>query len=262
MSPSSILHGIRLRHDTESCHILQEKSRLSSRLAHVIEVRNARFDIDRRLIATILAYGHWLGRTFLPAVEPDETGAAKVSKENRLSKTFGIVLAASLGLIAVLFAISLSGSDGESRHQLLKSAVVAADSLREINPEYVGSKKCRICHLNIYKSWQSTKHARAIDALGSENRDSVECLGCHTTGTKADGSSILSVGCEACHGPGSDYRKMRIMKNEELAVQRGLLLQTEAVCVRCHNEKCPSFADFDYSAIDFKKVHLIPSHDK
>ena len=179
-----------------------------------------------------------------------------------MSKTFGIVLAVSLGLIAVLFAISLSGTGGGSHHQLLKYAVVAADSLREISPEYVGSKKCRICHLDIYKSWQSTKHARAINALGSENRDSVECFGCHTTGTKADGSLILSVGCEACHGPGSDYRKMRVMKNEELAAQRGLLMQTVAVCVRCHNENCPSFADFDYSAIDFEKVHLMPSHDK
>ncbi len=178
-----------------------------------------------------------------------------------MSKAFGIVLAVSLGLIAVLFAISLSGTGGRSHYQLLKSAVVTADSLREINPEYVGSKKCRICHLDIYKSWQSTKHARAINALGSENRDSVECLGCHTTGTKADGSSILSVGCEACHGPGSDYRKMRIMKNPELASQRGLFLQTGAVCIRCHNENCPSSADFDYSEIDFEEVHVMPSDD-
>jgi hypothetical protein len=167
-----------------------------------------------------------------------------------------------LGLIAVLFAISLTGTGGGNHQQLLKYAVVAADSLREINPEYVGSKKCRICHLDIYKSWQSTKHARAINALGSENRDSVECLGCHTTGTKADGSSILSVGCEACHGPGSDYRKMRIMKNKVLAAQRGLILQSETVCVRCHNENCPSFVDFDYSAIDLEEVHLMPFYGK
>jgi hypothetical protein len=179
-----------------------------------------------------------------------------------VSRAFGIVIAASLGSIVVLFTISLTGTGRGSHQQLLKYAVVAADSLREINPEYVGSKKCRICHLDIYKSWQSTKHARAINALGAENRDSVECLGCHTTGVKADGSSILSVGCEACHGPGSDYRKMRIMKNEELAAQRGLLPQTEAVCVRCHNENCPSFTDFDYAAIDFEEVHLMPSHDK
>jgi len=188
-----------------------------------------------------------------------EIGITAPSKENQVSKGFGIASAMSFALIAVLFAISLTGNGGRNRNQLFKSAVVAADSLKDANPEHVGSKKCRICHLGIYESWQMTAHAQAMDPLGSENRDSVECLECHTTGVKADGTLLPGVGCEACHGPGSEYRKMRIMKNKELAVQHGLLVQTEAVCVGCHNEKSPTFKQFNYSETNIEDIHTMPS---
>ena len=44
----------------------------------------------------------------------------------------------------------------------------------------------------------------------------------------------IGVGCEACHGPGSDYFTWRIMKDPERATANGLWRPTREVCMRCH----------------------------
>lgn len=172
---------------------------------------------------------------------------------------FGIVLAVSLIVIATLFAISLIGQGGENHRILVDSVTAASDSVREVEPAYVGSDKCRICHLDIYKSWKSTMHARAMESLAPDHVNDSNCVRCHITAARADGTVLENVGCEACHGPGSEYRKMRVMKNRELAIKRGLVVQNEAVCTRCHNEDSPDFKGFDYSTVDMQEVHLIPA---
>jgi hypothetical protein len=179
-----------------------------------------------------------------------------------MRRPFSIVLTISLTLIAVLFTISLTGNGSIDYSSPFKSAVVAADSLKDSNPQYVGAKKCRICHLDIYKSWQSTAHAEAMHSLEPEHTRDSACVRCHITGIKDDGTIIENVGCEACHGPGSEYRKMRVMKNRQLAIEKGLVVQSEAVCIRCHNEDSPDFKGFDYSTIDLGDIHLMPSAEK
>ncbi len=169
------------------------------------------------------------------------------------------MLIVSVALAAVLFAVSLSGHGGAHRSVLAESVVAAADSSKPGDPEYIGSGKCRLCHLEIYKSWESTRHAHAMSSLASDHNNDSTCVRCHITGYDGSGARLDNVGCEACHGPGSQYRKMRIMKSRDMAVQHGLITQTEAVCTRCHNVDSPTFKGFDYNTVDLEKVHLVPS---
>jgi hypothetical protein len=107
--------------------------------------------------------------------------------------------------------------------------------------EYVGVKKCRLCHKKdgVYPSWMETKHANAFEALSEEDRTKEECIGCHTTGTTAKGVLLEGIQCEACHGPGSDYNKKSIMENLDKAIANGLLLPDTTTCKKCHNENVP-----------------------
>jgi len=107
--------------------------------------------------------------------------------------------------------------------------------------EYVGDSKCKICHKKdgIHESWLATKHATAWDSLGVENQKKEECIGCHTTGMSDKGELLTGVQCEACHGPGSDYKKKSIMEDREKAIANGLLIPDENTCKKCHNENVP-----------------------
>ncbi len=121
--------------------------------------------------------------------------------------------------------------------------------------KYVGATKCKMCHKkakkgNQYGKWEETLHAKAFDALKSDQAaeivkklglktaasESPECLVCHTTGYGKGGyevkdaafwaqvtgkgkpvkdvkrmASLQNVGCEACHGAGGDYKSKKSM---------------------------------------------------
>ncbi len=138
------------------------------------------------------------------------------------------------------------------------AAVATADG-----PTYVGAKKCKMCHKVQYTSWESTHHAQATDAAkkGVEGRAyEAACLKCHAT--NAD-ENLPGVQCEACHGPGSDYKKMSIMKDLEKAMANGLLEVTQSTCDGCHtgddHSKKVNFAEKvnDHTAIhEFKNAEL------
>jgi len=135
--------------------------------------------------------------------------------------------------------------------------------------EYVGARKCKVCHMKIYKSWQQTPHAGAfeklkpgeaaeakqlagLDAQKDYTQDAT-CVGCHITGTSAN----PGVQCEACHGAGKGYSSAKIMnktrwkadpgKQCALAVEAGLIIKpTEETCTVCHNAKSPTYKPFDF----------------
>ncbi len=107
---------------------------------------------------------------------------------------------------------------------------------------YVGSKKCKKCHLKQYRSWAETRMAKAFHILEpGNNKEAKEkfkldvdknytldksepCLKCHTVGYGKPGGYAIpdptdkkavrrakkleGVGCECCHGPGSAYVKV------------------------------------------------------
>lgn len=137
--------------------------------------------------------------------------------------------------------------------------------------ELVGAKKCKSCHKKIgdpYKIWLDSGHAKAFDELASPEAKKIAadkglgdpqkeeaCLKCHVTrvflgnpGVSATGKYEDSegVGCEACHGPGSDYKKKKIMMDHDAAVANGLMREkTVEHCTKCHNEESPTFKPFD-----------------
>lgn len=111
-------------------------------------------------------------------------------------------------------------------------------------PVYMGAKFCRTCHSSAdndrYHRWLESRHARSYDVLTGADRADPECLSCHTTGhdqaisERTTRKDLRGVQCEACHGPGSEYKGMRIMKDPVLARENGLWDVTRDVCLRCH----------------------------
>lgn len=149
---------------------------------------------------------------------------------------------------------------------LFASLIVAQEKAKETEKakhEYVGDKKCKICHKKdgIYPSWAETKHAKAWESLSEEQQKNKECIGCHSTGTTADGELLTGVQCEVCHGPGSDYKKKSIMEDKELAIANGLLIPDENTCLKCHNDKVPeefrAKEKFDFAKMKAKGVHTM-----
>ena len=133
----------------------------------------------------------------------------------------------------------------------------------EVKHDFVGAKKCSICHKkdNVYPSWLETKHAKAWKNLSAEQQKDENCVGCHSTGTTAKSVFLEGVQCEACHGPGSDYKKKSIMQDRELAMKNGLLIPDEKTCLKCHNEKVPeefrSKEKFDFEKMKAAGVHAM-----
>ncbi len=81
---------------------------------------------------------------------------------------------------------------------------------------YEGSQSCEACHPEEYRIWSTNKHAHAFATLvriGSQ-RDP-ECTVCHVVGmqydvgylTQVDTPKLKDVGCEVCHGPGSEHKR-------------------------------------------------------
>ena len=79
--------------------------------------------------------------------------------------------------------------------------------------KYIGSKKCRSCHLKQHKAWRTTKHYKTFDRLEDADKKDPNCLKCHTTGygkpggfvNEDDSPDLKGTGCEGCHGPGSAH---------------------------------------------------------
>ncbi len=164
--------------------------------------------------------------------------------------------------------------------------------LQVSNPKaaFVGSNACMICHQDHGNSWQvfaASKHANAYNALNNiakkpslRNFDP-ECIRCHTIGYDYNTGFIdaqktpqlMNVGCESCHGPGSqhvanpankklalelspwktnandslpllakfqqwneekdDAKKLKIFNQAENA----MILKVHDVCFKCHNQE-------------------------
>jgi cytochrome c5 len=138
-----------------------------------------------------------------------------------------------------------------------------ADSTKKVTHEYVGDKKCKICHKKdgIHPSWLETKHAKAWDALKPEDQKNKECVACHSTGTTAKGELLTGVQCEVCHGPGSDYKKKKIMEDQKASVANGLLIPDENTCKSCHNENVPeefrAKEKFDFEKMMATGIHAM-----
>jgi len=150
--------------------------------------------------------------------------------------------------------------------------------------KYIGASKCKMCHSsdakgNQYKVWAESKHAKAYETLATEEakkaaekaglktdpQKSPECLKCHVTafGAKDDlkeasFNAADGVQCESCHGAGSDYKGLSVMKDKQQAIAEGLVIPNKEICVKCHNPESPNFKEFDYDKFYPKIAHPRP----
>ena len=153
--------------------------------------------------------------------------------------------------------------------------------------KYVGVKICSMCHKadktgNQFAIWQKSKHATAYATLTTPTADSVakakglkkpaaqspECLQCHTINADVallDKTCDLKDGvqCEVCHGPGSTYKSITIMKDTAKARAAGLLAYKDNAaiakqCTTCHNNKSPYYKSFKFDDMWAKIKHSVP----
>ncbi|MDH5751696.1 MAG: cytochrome c family protein [Deltaproteobacteria bacterium] len=184
--------------------------------------------------------------------------------------------------------------------------VSVPSSAKAGDPQYIGVEGCtKKCHKkdkdgNALKAWQESKHSKTYKILGEEKamkrgkengvdnpQSDKRCLICHVTAygesddkfdkkfKKEDG-----VQCETCHGPGSEYKKKKVMqkihkergkgdKKKESATGKklGMHFPSEETCKRCHVKeitingetfKNPSWEEFDYAKRSDKIKHPVP----
>lgn len=70
----------------------------------------------------------------------------------------------------------------------------------------IGAVKCKLCHQVQFASWSKTAHATRVPPLD----------------------------CESCHGAGSEYKTLAIMKDPKKARAAGMVNPEAAFCARCH----------------------------
>lgn len=148
--------------------------------------------------------------------------------------------------------------------------------------KYVGASKCKNCHRKkgsgeAYQKWEQGPHAKALKTLATpkakeaaqkagikgDPQKEPKCLKCHVTAYGADAKLLAKtykvedgIQCESCHGPGSGYRKKKIMIDKELAKKNGLIIPAEKTCTVCHNSESPSWDPNQYTVAGGKKVGL------
>ncbi len=124
---------------------------------------------------------------------------------------------------------------------------------------FTGTHACGQCHRGPmmgyqYSRWRMSPHARAYATLSlpaareiagemgvtDDPQTSPACLRCHVTGggeavAALEGFSPWEgVGCESCHGAGSEYSPEAIMRDPVASRQAGLEPADEKTCARCH----------------------------
>lgn len=153
--------------------------------------------------------------------------------------------------------------------------------------KYIGVEACGRCHKkektgDQLGQWMGTGHAKAYETLASpaakkiaaekgiaDPQKAQECLQCHVTQPaegmveepRAGREGFLvehGVQCETCHGPGSEYKSMRVMKDREASIANGMVVPTKEMCLTCHNEKSPTYKPFKFEEAWAKVNHPNP----
>ena len=125
---------------------------------------------------------------------------------------------------------------------------------------YVGSATCADCHDEAYESYAAhSKKAHSYASVkvmrkGLTEAEYQECLHCHATGygqpggfvSVAETPHLQNLGCESCHGPGSDH----IDSGDPDDIIANLSV---ADCERCHNSE--RVANFKFKPLLFGGAH-------
>ncbi|MCW8984690.1 MAG: ankyrin repeat domain-containing protein [Thermoanaerobaculales bacterium] len=151
-------------------------------------------------------------------------------------------------------------------------------------PRYVGSKVCMDCHTGPEQGqqdirWMRSRHAHAYWRLGSDwslflaklrpyyqdLEDPISddrCLLCHVTGSQDPDALFTSsyrtqegIGCESCHGPGSEYATADVMADREAFLANGGRIPDAETCKNCHRNS----DNFDWAEYWPKIAHPKPA---
>ncbi len=155
---------------------------------------------------------------------------------------------------------------------------------------YIGVDGCKKCHKTTkqgkqFAIWSDSRHAQAYETLKSAEaakiakekglakpaHESAECLKCHVTGYDVDESlkktkfeMTAGVQCETCHGPGSLYKKKKVMKDRDASIAKGMTPifvsdgSAEKQCLECHNSESPTYKEFNFKESWDKIAHPVP----
>jgi hypothetical protein len=165
-----------------------------------------------------------------------------------------------------------------------------ASILSQSGNTYIGAEPCAMCHKTEKQGsqmsiWQNSAHAKAFETLKTDKANQIakekgfkepaaetwECLKCHVTGYNLDATMLGEkfkiedgVQCETCHGAGSAYKDMKVMKDKKLSIEKGLIVHEnlEEFCVSCHNSESPTFVKMDFNEAWDKIKHNIPEEKK
>ncbi len=148
---------------------------------------------------------------------------------------------------------------------IIFSSVVSAQDAK-----YIGAAKCKMCHNKAekgeqYNKWLASPHAKAMASLKGDEAKNPKCLKCHSTAASVNQGLVASitvdegVSCESCHGPGSLYKTATIMKDQTLAMAKGMIIPNEKVCKKCHNEESPNYKGFNFKEYSAKIAHPDPT---
>lgn len=175
----------------------------------------------------------------------------------------------------------------------LQAPAVAQEDAKATKGKHIGVANCGKCHKSKSKGdqlgkWKEGKHALAYAVLATPEAKKVaakvdkeitdpqksdKCLQCHVTAHGVDAEMIEpipegkkghsvedGVGCESCHGAGSLYKSREIMKDRKAAEAVGLVIPSEETCKQCHNEKSPTYKEFNYEEMLKKIAHPNPKN--
>ncbi|MBI5403929.1 MAG: cytochrome C554 [Ignavibacteriae bacterium] len=149
--------------------------------------------------------------------------------------------------------------------------------------KYVGVSKCVTCHKTEAQGkqqdiWQNSQHSKAFKTLQTEAADKIakdkgfntkaaetpQCVKCHVLGKDIVADELAEsfnkedgVQCESCHGPGSEYKAMSIMKDKQKSIENGMnpISDINQLCTGCHNSESPTFKDFKFDEMWGKIKH-------
>jgi len=136
---------------------------------------------------------------------------------------------------------------------------------------YIGTLTCAACHKGPsmgyqFSKWRLSAHASAYAVLASDRakkiakgqglkdtpQKSPACLKCHSTAYHQPAKGQIEiyavyegVGCEACHGAGSDYYPEAIMRDPRAAKAAGLNEVARQTCLGCHENAHDEPFDYD-----------------
>jgi len=157
---------------------------------------------ERPLVVSVGRYGKYVGKLQIRA---DEVG-------DKLNLSFlPVDVNESLSQEASLLELY------KAYQELVKEANLLEKQPRFVLPnglKYTGSESCKPCHEYEYEKWSSGAHAHAYATLErAGSQFDPECVVCHVVGMEyvsgfVSGQKtgyLKNVGCESCHGPGSEH---------------------------------------------------------